>query len=234
MAGSGPLARRGRHARRATSGPGRFAREVVIACAIAILVAIIIRVLLFQAFFVPSASMENTLQVGDRIIASRISTSIGGVHRGDVVVFQDPGGWLPEPPAEPTGVVGWIRGALMTVGLVASDSGQELVKRVIAVSGDRIQCCDVQGRIIVNGVALDEPYIIGPTDQVHFDVTVGPDAMFVMGDNRANSRDSRYHLDRDLGTVPVSNVVGRVMAILWPLTRIASVPVPEMFGRLPG
>jgi len=117
---------------------------------------------------------------------------------------------------------------------VASDSGQELVKRVIAVSGDRIQCCDARGRIIVNGVALDEPYVTGPTDQVHFDVTVGPDAMFVMGDNRANSRDSRYHLDRDLGTVPVSNVVGRVMAVLWPLTRIASVPVPAMFGRLPG
>ena len=234
MARSGPLARRGRHARRATSGPGRFAREVVIAGVVAILVAILIRTLLFQAFFVPSASMENTLQVGDRIIASRISTTLGGVHRGDVVVFQDPGGWLPEPPPEPDGVLGWIRGALMTVGLVASDSGQELVKRVIAVSGDRIQCCDARGRIIVNGVALDEPYVTGPTDQVHFDVTVGPDAMFVMGDNRANSRDSRYHLDRDLGTVPVSNVVGRVMAVLWPLTRIASVPVPAMFGRLPG
>lgn len=234
MARSGPLARRGRHARRATSGPRRLVREVVIAGVVAVLVAILIRALLFQAFLVPSESMANTLQVGDRIVASRISTTLGGVHRGDVVVFQDPGGWLPESPPEPNGVLGWIRGALMTVGLVASDSRQELVKRVIAVSGDRIQCCDARGRIIVNGVALDEPYITGPTDQVHFDVTVGPGAMFVMGDNRANSRDSRYHLDRDMGTVPLSTVVGRVIGVLWPINRIASLPVPAVFGRLPG
>jgi len=117
---------------------------------------------------------------------------------------------------------------------MASNSEEEVVKRVIAVSGDRIQCCDANGRIIVNGVALDEPYIIGPTDQVRFDVTVGPEAMFVMGDNRGNSRDSRYHLDMDSGAVPVKNVVGRVMAILWPLSRIASVPVPNSFAQLNG
>jgi signal peptidase I len=187
---------------------------------------------LFQAFFVPSASMENTLLVGDRIIASRISAGVGGVHRGDVVVFQDPGGWLPVAPDASSGWIDWMRNALTSVGLVAGDSGQELVKRVIGVSGDRIQCCDAKGRMIVNGSALDEPYIIGPTDQVHFDVTVGPDAMFVRGDNRGDSRDSRYHLDRDSGTVPMSNVVGRVIAVLWPLSRVALVPVPDVFGPL--
>jgi len=232
MAQGGLLRRRGRHARRATSGPWRFAREVLIVCVVAIVIAVAVRLFLFQAFFVPSASMEDTLHVGDRIIASRIGTALGGVHRGDVVVFQDPGGWLPAAPEGASGLAGLVRGALTSVGLVANDSGNELVKRVIAVSGDRIQCCDVQGRIIVNGVALDEPYIAGPTDQVHFDVTVGPEAMFVMGDNRANSRDSRYHLDMDSGTVPVGNVVGRVLAILWPLNRISSVPVPAVFARL--
>jgi len=234
MAPGGLLRRRGRHARRATSGPFRFAREVLIICVIAVVIAVAVRLFLFQAFFVPSASMDDTLKVGDRIIASRISTAVGGVHRGDVVVFQDPGGWLPSGAGDRSGLPGWLTGALTTVGLMASNSEEELVKRVIAVSGDRIQCCDANGRIIVNGVALDEPYIIGPTDQVRFDVTVGPEAMFVMGDNRGNSRDSRYHLDMDSGAVPVKNVVGRVMAILWPLSRIASVPVPNSFAQLNG
>lgn len=232
MARGGLLSQRGRHARRATSGPFRFAREVLLIFVIAVVIAVAVRLFVLQAFNVPSASMEDTLKVGDRIVASRISTAIGGVHRGDVVVFKDPGAWLPAVAEGPSGIMGGVTRVLTTVGLLASDSQEELVKRVIAVSGDRVQCCDSAGRIIVNGVALDEPYIIGPTDQVRFDVTVGPEAMFVMGDNRGNSRDSRYHLDMDSGTVPVSNVVGRVMAVLWPPSRIASVPVPESFARL--
>ena len=108
MAQGGLLRRRGRHARRATSGPRRFAREVLIVCVVAIVIAVAVRLFLFQAFFVPSASMEGTLHVGDRIIASRIGTAIGGVHRGDVVVFQDPGGWLPAAPEGASGLAGLV------------------------------------------------------------------------------------------------------------------------------
>ena len=96
-----------------------------------------------------------------------------------------------------------------------------------------MQCCDAQGRIIVNGAPLDEPYIIGPTDQVPFDITVPEGSIFVMGDNRGNSRDSRFHLEVASGTVPAENVVGRVVAVVWPFNRLATEPIPETFGTIP-
>ena len=177
--------------------------------------------------------MEDTLLISDRIIASKITTSISGVHRGEIVVFKDPGGWLPEPAPPEGGLRGSIRTALTFIGLIPSDSGKDLVKRVIGIGGDRIQCCDAQGRIVVNGVALDEPYIIGPTTQVLFDIVVPDEAVFVMGDNRGNSRDSRFHLEQDNGGVPVDNTVGRVVLVVWPFTRIATEPIPEVFGTIP-
>ena len=119
------------------------------------------------------------------------------------------------------------------MGLLPSDTGRDLVKRVIGLGGDRVQCCDAQGRILVNGEALDEPYIIGPTTQVLFDIVVPPDSMFVMGDNRGNSRDSRFHLEQANGSVPVGNVVGRVVLVVWPFNRLATEPIPEVFGTIP-
>jgi signal peptidase I len=200
---------------------------------VAIVLAAVVRVLLLQAFYVPSASMEDTLRVGDRIVSSHLGTMVGGVRRGDVVVFADPGGWLPAAPEGPGGFQGAVQSALMFVGLLPSDSQQELVKRVIGVAGDRVQCCDALGRIIVNGVALDEPYVSGPTDQVHFDVTVAPEQVFVMGDNRGNSRDSRYHLNMNSGGVPVGNVGGRVVAVIWPLTHLTVLAIPSVLADLP-
>ena len=124
-----------------------------------------------------------------------------------------------------------LQSGLTFIGLLPSDTGNDLVKRVIAVAGDRIACCDAQGRILLNGTPLDEDYIIGPTDQVLFDVTVPVDGVFVMGDNRGNSRDSRFHLEVASGAVPVDDVVGRVVLVLWPLSRIATVPIPGVFGE---
>ena len=124
-----------------------------------------------------------------------------------------------------------LRGALTFIGLLPSDSGQDLVKRVIAVGGDRIRCCDAAGRIVLNGVPLDESSYIKPgagTDQVRFDVTVPADAVFVMGDNRANSRDSRYHLDVDSGGVPLGNVVGKVVLVVWPIDSFTTVGTPPV------
>lgn len=230
----GPSGRRGRHARRRFAGRAGRAREIVVIVVVAVVLAALVRAFLLQAYFVPSASMEDTLRVGDRLVSSRLGTLVGGVRRGDVVVFTDPGGWLPPAASEPGGIAGAALTALMFVGLVPRDSQQELVKRVVGVAGDRVQCCDAQGRIIVNGVAVDEPYIIGPTDQVHFDVTVAPEQVFVMGDNRADSRDSRYHLDMNSGGVPVDSVDGRVMAVIWPLTHLSVLSIPSALSDVPG
>ncbi|MGA0208385.1 MAG: signal peptidase I, partial [Candidatus Nanopelagicales bacterium] len=110
-------------------------------------------------------------------------------------------------------------------------SGDHLVKRVNGIGGDRVACCDADGRIVVNGVPLDEDYIIGPTDQVRFDVTVPEGGLFVLGDNRGDSRDSRYHLEDHDGAVPVANTVGRVVLVLWPFDRLAIETIPSIFGN---
>ena len=208
-------------------------RETAIIVVSALVLSALVRAFLVQAFFVPSSSMEDTLLVSDRIIASKLTTRVGGISRGEVVVFRDPGGWLPEPPPPPDGLRGALQQGLQFVGLLPSDSGKDLVKRVIGVAGDRVECCDPSGRIVLNGRPLDEPYIIGPTDQVGFDVTVPEGSMFVMGDNRGNSRDSRYHLDVNEGAVPTGNAVGRVVAVVWPFDRLATVPIPATFDSIP-
>ncbi len=227
---------RGRHARGMAPRPAKggtwtWVRETAIIVVAALVLSALVRAFLVQAFFVPSQSMEDTLLVSDRIIASKITTTLSGVERGQVVVFKDPGGWLPAPPPAPGGVRGALRTGLTFVGLLPSDSGQDLVKRVIGVGGDHVVCCDAQGRIELNGVSLDEPYTVGPTNQVIFDVVVPPGRVFVMGDNRGNSRDSRFHLDVDNGGVPDANVVGKVQWVIWPISRLATVSVPETFAN---
>ena len=208
-------------------------RETAIIVVSALVLSALVRAFLVQAFFVPSASMEDTLLISDRIIASKITTSLTGVHRGEIVVFKDPGDWLPEPPPPEGGMRGAIRSALTFIGLIPSDTGKDLVKRVIGLGGDHVVCCDAQGRIVLNGKPLVEPYIIGPTDQVQFDITVPAGTMFVMGDNRGNSRDSRFHLEVDNGGVPVGNTVGRVVLVVWPFTRFATEPIPPDFDAIP-
>jgi signal peptidase I len=234
---SDPSLRR-RHARdksprSAQSSTFRLLREMGIIIVSALVLSALVRAFLMQAFYVPSASMEDTLQIGDRILASKITTSLSGVSRGEIVVFKDPGGWLDDPPAPADGVTGAIRNAMTFVGLLPSDTGQDLVKRVIGVEGDRVSCCDAEGQIVLNEVPLVEDYIIGPTDQVPFDIVVPKDAVFVMGDNRANSRDSRFHIDEEtasMGTVPLDNVVGRVFLVVWPISQWSAEPIPEIFG----
>ncbi|MBI1351657.1 MAG: signal peptidase I [Actinomycetales bacterium] len=227
---------RGRHARGRDPRPqkvgiGRWLGETAIIVVSALVLSALVRAFLIQAFYVPSASMEDTLLISDRIIASKITTTMSGVQRGEVVVFKDPGDWLPEPPPPPGGVRGALRTGLTFIGLLPSDTGNDLVKRVIGVGGDRVVCCNADGRIVLNGVPLVEDYIIGPTNQVQFDVVVPDGGVFVMGDNRGDSRDSRYHLEVDNGSVPVDDVVGRVVTIIWPLNRLATVPIPDIYGN---
>ncbi|MFA7323466.1 MAG: signal peptidase I [Candidatus Nanopelagicales bacterium] len=215
------------------SKPGFLAgvREFGIVILAALVLSALVRAFLVQAFYVPSESMQDTLMPNDRIVASKITTHFGGVSRGEVVVFRDPGGWLQAPAPGPDGFRGLIHNALMFVGLLPSDSGNDLVKRVIGVAGDRVVCCDKQQRIVLNGVPLDESYIVQPTNQVEFDVTVPADSVFVMGDNRGNSRDSRFHLDVNSGGVPVGNIVGRAFVVVWPLKRFTTLGIPEIFGN---
>lgn len=206
--------------------------EFVVVVAIALALATGIRTFIAQPFFVPSGSMEQTLQIDDRVVASKITTSISGVKRGEIMVFKDPGNWLPPMQQNTDGWRSILAKAFTFVGLLPSDSGDDLVKRVIGIQGDQVACCNEAGQIVLNGVALDESaYINGPTDQILFDITVPADSMFVMGDNRGNSADSRFHLDQNDGGVPIENAVGRVFTVVWPLSRITIETIPEIFGN---
>ena len=209
-----------------------FLREIAIVLVCALVLSVIVRTFFLQAFFVPSQSMENTLMPDDRIVASKITTTIGGVNRGEVVVFKDPGGWL--PATRDSKSTGGIQTALEFVGLAPSSSGDDLVKRVIGVGGDHVKCCNAKNQIVLNGVGLDESSYIKPgsqNEQVPFDIVVPDGRIFVMGDNRNESADSRFHLNTNSGTVPVENVVGRVFVIVWPMKSWSGVPIPEIFDN---
>ena len=205
----------------------RFFKEVVIILVVALGLSFLVRTFIVQAFYVPSQSMENTLMPNDRILASKLSSRFGGVDRGQIVVFRDPGDWL---DASQKASPGGVAGVLEWVGLLPSNTGDDLVKRVIAVGGDHVRCCSTDGRIVLNGVPLTEPYVKpgGTSDDVRFDVMVPQGSLFVMGDNRNASADSRYHLNDNQGTVPLDNVVGRVVLTVWPFSAFSTHPVPAV------
>lgn len=207
-----------------------FVRDLIVILLVAFLVSFLLKTFLVRSFYIPSVSMEQTLKVNDRILVNQLVPSLIDVHRGDVVVFQDPGGWLyPRSTNPPTG----LEKVLQTVGLAADTSHEYVVKRVIGIGGDRVECCDAEGRIMVNGVPLDEPYTVIPdgetrASKIDFDVTVPDDAVWVMGDNRYQSKDSRYNQDQPgKGFVPESEIVGRAFVLNWPLSRFTWLGTPE-------
>nr|WP_202628039.1 signal peptidase I [Cellulomonas sp. APG4] len=199
-------------------------RETAVIVVSALVLSLLIKTFLVQAFFIPSQSMEDTLLVGDRVLVTKLAPGPLDVHRGDVVVFKDPGGWL--PPADETPQPAWraaLTEALTFVGLLPQDSGEHLIKRVIGLPGDTVECCDAQGRLLVNGVPLDEPYVADGAvpSEVEFTTTVPEGGLWVMGDNRQNSQDSRFKQGAPGGgSVPVDNVVGVAFVTLWPLDRV--------------
>lgn len=199
-------------------------QEFLLLAVIALVAAALIKAFVVQMFFVPSASMNPELVEDDRIVVEKISYWSGPVERGEVVVFEDPGGWLGTTP-EPTG----LQQALSWVGLYPD--GGHLVKRVVGLPGDTVACCDAEGRVTVNGDPLREDDYLGrgidPSDR-EFEVTVPEDAFWMLGDNRPNSRDSRFHTDDRLaGAVPRDAVVGRVWAIVWPVDRFEVLELPS-------
>lgn len=209
-----------------TGGPSRrrsvllFLRDVALIIIAALLISFIIKTFLIRSFYIPSPSMSDTLIENDRIIVNQLVPDLVPLQRGDVVVFKDPGSWLPAQPEAPqpplVAAAEWV-GSL--VGLAAPDSDEHLVKRLIGLPGDRIVCCNDLGQMSVNGVPLDEPYLRdagvgGPASSQSFQIDVPEGTLWVMGDNRGNSSDSRIH-----GTVPISDVVGRAFVVSWPLDR---------------
>lgn len=240
--GTEPTTRRAQRRRRSL---WPLLRDIIVIVVIAVLVSFLVKTFLVRSFYIPSGSMQQTLQINDRIFVDELTPRFGGYERGDVVVFRDPGGWLPVTPQQRRApveqAVDWV---LSLVGLSASDSKEHLIKRVIGMPGDHVVCCNPLGQLTVNGVPIDEtPYLslsAGQTapDVVEYDITVPDDALWVLGDNRDHSRDSRYNIDQpSQGFVPIDNVVGRAFLITWPFDRFgpidghhdvfAGVPDPE-------
>lgn len=218
-------------AERRRGGVLRFLRDLLVILVIAFLVSFLLRTFLVRSFHIPSQSMEQTLQVNDRILVNQLVPDVIDVQRGDVVVFQDPGGWL-HPKAFPTTPNAFEK-LLQIVGLAADTSHEYVVKRVIGVGGDHVTCCDSNGRILINGVPIDEPYIVVPEGEtaasaIDFDVTVPEGSVWLLGDNRYSSLDSRYHQDQPGGGfVSESDIVGRAFVINWPFDRISILSRPD-------
>jgi signal peptidase I len=198
-------------------------RESVVVIGLALLLSLIVKTWLMQAFFIPSQSMENTLLVGDRVIVNKLVPAPVDLRRGDVIVFEDPDHWLPP-----------------TVPIVRNPvAGNHLIKRVIGLSGDHVVCCNQAKRLTINGVEVKEPYLF-PGDvpsQTPFNIIVPQGRVWVMGDHRSDSADSRPHDESSggaKGSVPESLIVGRAVTVVWPLQHATWLSNPsQSFDRVP-
>ena len=229
-----------RKARRKTS----FWRELPILLVIALVLAVLIKTFLVQAFFIPSSSMEKTLHgcpgcSGDRVLVNKLTYRFHDPRPGDVVVFRGPESWAPEVHIEgPSNILQrGVRAIGQVIG-IAQPNEKDFIKRVIAVGGQTVQCCDARGRVMVDGRGLDEPYIFLDGQQDPKLAQFGPvkvpaGRLWVMGDHRNASADSRAHIaDSDLGTISVHDVIGKAFVIVWPPSRWNTLGTPSTFRSL--
>jgi signal peptidase I len=229
-AGSGAGRRAARRPRKKRS----FWREFPVLVVIALLLAVVIKTFAIQAFFIPSGSMQNTLEINDRVLVNKIVYHTRGIHRGDIVVFNGDGSWDPGTvPMSSNVIVQFADGFASMFGF--GHPGDILIKRVIGLPGDHVACCDAQGRVTVNGVPLDEGSYLYPGDvpsEIRFNIVVPPGRLWVMGDHRLISDDSRDHQgDPGGGTIPESAVIGRAFVIIWPPSRWRILPIPATFEQ---
>jgi signal peptidase I len=219
-------------------------REFGVLIVLAIIIALLIKTFVVQAFFIPSSSMEDTLLIGDKVLVNKLVYHFRPIRAGDIVVFNGAGSWVQAPtPAKASSdpVVRAYDDTLLPLGraiagLFGTAPGQtDFIKRVIGVPGDRVACCNAQGDVTVNGVALHERSYLYPgaaPSEIRFNIKVPPGRLWVMGDNRQVSDDSRLHTaDPGRGTIPENQVVGRAFMIVWPPSRWRVLPIPATFEQ---
>ena len=206
---------------------GSLLREFPILIIVALAVSIVIKTFLVQFFYIPSGSMENTLQINDRVAVNKVPFIGKSIKRGDVVVFRDPDNWLPEPyVGDQNKFIAKIKDGFVAVGVLPNPAKQYLVKRVIGVAGDKVECCSKDKNLMINGVEIDEPYIFAgnTASDTNFNGTVPAGQIWVMGDHRGASADSRFHQDDiNNGMVPNSKITGKVVGIIWPIKHLGIV-----------
>ena len=227
--------------RGATSSPAAkagknksFWRELLTIVVAAAVLTLLVKAFVVQVYKIPSGSMENTLQVHDRVLVNKLVYHFRGIARGDVVVFSGQDSWGPDaPPPSSNPVVRVFDDVLSGLGLHSDQT--YYIKRVIGLPGDKVACCDAQGRVTVNGVALNENsylYPGNPPSTFRFSAVVPAGHVWVMGDHRSDSEDSRYHTgDPGGGAVPESQIVGRAFLIIWPVSQISDLPIPSTFAQ---
>ncbi|WP_285473413.1 signal peptidase I [Actinoplanes sp. NBRC 101535] len=240
MEGYGPSSRRRRSVIRRNKEMPLW-QELPLLLVVAFCLAVLIRTFLVQAFYIPSGSMENTLLVQDRVLVNKVVYDMRDPLRGEVVVFRGTDKWAPEV----TEVVSntFLAKLGRTIGDlvgVSRPGERDFIKRVIGLPGDKVACCDSEGRITVNGVGIDEPYIADGfnsdlsqppiagqcTSRRFTEVTIPDGQMFVMGDHRSVSQDARCQ-----GPVPIENVIGRAFVVVWPSDRFAGLSVPDVWQQ---
>jgi signal peptidase I len=213
-----------------------FWKELPVLIVVALALTIVIKIFAIQAFYIPSSSMENTLEIGDRVLVNKVVYHLRDIHRGDIVVFNGLDSWDPTvPTTTPSSnpvrrFFDWIGSAF---GVTAGE--KDYVKRVIGLPGDHVKCCDAQRRVTVNGVALNEKSYLYPNDspsQIPFNVTVPHGELWVMGDHRSVSYDSREHRsDPGGGSIPENKVIGRAFVTVWPFSRLGVLSIPATFEQ---